>query len=241
MMLTEHEDRALSLLVTYGALSAPTFERICDTPEASWQGLKEKGLVRLHHVLYGPVIGLTRPGLAYARTRYTHAPYLISPESVANRAYLNDTLQHLYTLGYRDPGEAPQYKRDPDSKKEWKYTHEIISYTVRIPDDDYATLTYEPYNVPHSQLRITGFRPGQPRLYATISQGGISPKQAENYIKTHHLAIKCWQTPLLIAVPDPTPFERLLQRQHHVGPRVSHPVIQLVVMPLLHDPVNDRH
>jgi hypothetical protein len=232
--LTTPERAAYLSLARAGALSVKALDH--DHPRvegrSAWDGLLVHGLARLYHTIYGPVVGLTPAGRQQAQGQVPHVPYLMGPGSVVNRAYLVDALRLLKTLGYEESWEPPQYRRYPHRTAGRPYTDEIVSRTVRIPDAAYAAVGYFRHGPPHSLLSTMYHRPGLPRLYASIANGGITPKQGELYLRRHALAIRCWQTPLLLAVPDPAPFESLLARQHRYVELIRHPALQLIVVPL---------
>lgn len=234
MDLTDTEAAAFRYLAARGALSAEHLDRSFNNYELDtyWYGLKDAGLVRIYHSSYGPVVGLTDQGRAHARTMLSYVPYLNAPASVANRAYLNDALELLYHQGYKTSADPPICRRYPHSPTGRKYTDEIISCTIRIPDDAYANVSYQPSRGSHSALYRPYTRPGQPILYASIANGGITPKQGETYLKRHKHHITSWQTPLLLVVPDPAPFASLLARQYKVGGIAHHPTLRLITLPV---------
>ncbi|GGL89918.1 hypothetical protein GCM10010840_29910 [Deinococcus aerolatus] len=234
MNLTDTEAAAFWYLAARGALSAEHLDRSFNNYELDtyWYGLNIAGLVRIYQSSYGPVVGLTDQGRAYARITLPSVPFLNAPASVANRAYLNDALELLYRQGYKPSDDPPTSRRYPHSPTGRTHTDEIISCTVRIPDNAYANVSYRPSRGSHSVLYNPYTRPGQPRLYASIANGGITPKQGETYLKRHKHHITSWQTPLLLVVPNPAPFESLLARQHKVGGIAHHPTLRLITLPV---------
>ncbi|GHF61082.1 hypothetical protein HNQ07_004110 [Deinococcus metalli] len=234
MLLTPIEAAAFHTLAVEGALSVTALDAGYWNYElnSSWHGLQDAHLIQVYQTTYGSVVGLTDHGRAHARTFLSDVPDLSAPASVANRAYLNDALRLLYSRGYKPSTDPPTFRKYPHSPTRQTHTSEIISCTIRIPDSAYADVSYRPSRAPHSMLHLPYFRPGQPRLYASIATGGITPKQGEVYLKRHKHHLLYWQTPLLLVVPDPAPFASLLARQVKIGGIHHHPNLQLITLPI---------
>ena len=218
MSLNEIEQGVLLWIGELGGVTSRRTQQV-QGPRPNWHRLIRENYVREYSTVYGKVLGLTAKGRAVFKDQ--NFPYLASPSTVVDRAYLNDALSILLGEGYKvayvehqraSPKQGGGLHRTPAT------TDVIVRTTLRVPerlaDQIYADTRYEVKplefvggrnGVPVSQL-------GYPYLYASIRNGGITPAALKRLHKLHRFDIDQWHHPLLLAVPDPKEFHRLLRK-----------------------------
>lgn len=224
-------------LKTFGVHGAYTLRRLHaahpeDTALQGWEELLNLGHLRIYHTLYGQVLGLTDTGRALARRTDTSVVYLSAPSSVANRAYQNDALLLLFREGYGYGLDAWQTRGAPRKQGPRKHTDEIIRHCLRLPPAAMQRASELPYFGSHSVLSRPWHRVGQPSLYATISNGGITRDQAQQYLRRHSSAMRAWRAPLHLAVPDPARLECLCSWNTPRSLPYGHPSVRLIHLPV---------
>lgn len=179
-------------------------------PKPNWRILLEDGYVTELQTIYGAVLTLGplgRTGLAETPPPFP-VPYVAAPGTAADRAYLMDAIavlerdhysvvRHFYKKAGK-VGTAARKGRDT--------TDQITSTVMRVPPDRLRYLEWKYHRFIDTSPRSGGYipeRPGYPRLYATISGGGIRLPRLRKLMALHRDDQRIrWRSPLIVAVPE---------------------------------------
>lgn len=215
--LTENQVRIVQRLIIDGAL---TSRRVVQEygPKPSWMRVLEEEYLREVHTVYGPVLGLSHDTYDYFRERpeLPQPPYLKAPSSLADRAYQMDAIKALQAEGYEVV--KLHYKRG-STVSPGAYTSQVTSVILRVPPhmaEDGKPV--QPYN-DEGIARYQDQR-GYPRLYASISGGGIKLAQLKKLLKENERSMSTWGHPLLIAVPENHELDPYLRAIEAKGQRI---------------------
>ncbi|MFK7602085.1 hypothetical protein ACI3L1_07710 [Deinococcus sp. SM5_A1] len=208
MTLTSVQNSVLSIIGVQGALTSRRV--IADYgPRPLWHPLLTQGLLREYQTIYGPVVGLTDAGRQHQQ--HLNCPYIASPSTAADRAYLNDALSVVVGADYEI--EAHDYQQAGGKRRHQLLaagqpptTSVIIRTTLRVPER-VADNIYRDTHQRVERLHYIGgsYAPAQlgyPYLYASIRGGGINLSALKRLYKRHSLDTATWHHPLLLAVPD---------------------------------------
>lgn len=199
MDLTQDETMVLAQLGVDGALFATHLRQLLEGDY--WRRLVKLGLLQQATSDVGLVLGLTERGrrevVAQDLLEGGTPPYLNSPTSLINRAYLMLVWQHLEAAGYE--GVSVYYKRGSGLTKN-QNTAQVLSLVVRPAG-------YQPPPLDPSEDE----RRAYPLVYAPLGQGPATGATFRTLYYRHRQQVYRWQSPVLLAVPAWTPDLRRQQ------------------------------
>lgn len=202
---------AARTLARYGAV---THKRLDQRHGPSWHALLDQDYVRTRRTVMGRVVTLTPtllPAIKDVGWKPTRIPQ--SPSTIVNRAYLTEAILLLENLRYKidfDDARWSQAGSVLATKQERKLEPAHVVYMgVRIPQEMGERRGINIGKVVKSSV----VREGMPRLYATISGGGVTPAKVKRLVTENSGYCAYWRHPVIVAVPELTPaLVRLARR-----------------------------
>ncbi|QLG10694.1 hypothetical protein HLB42_07865 [Deinococcus sp. D7000] len=244
MRLNPLQSNVLAIVGVQGAL---TTRRVAADfgPRPLWHPLLTAGLLREYQTIYGPIVGLTDAGRRYQE--HLNCPYIASPSTAADRAYLNDALRVVLDAGYtiedHDYQQAGgERRRQMLAAGQRPVTSVIVRTTLRVPEavarDIYTDTRRRIEPLHHIGGTYAPPQLGYPSLYASVRGGGINLPALKRLYKRHSLDTSDWHHPLLLAVPDLQVLQlyvRSLQVERWPNEQpwpVGYPPVRLIHLPL---------
>ena len=193
-------------------------------PKPKWSRLIERRYLRTVDTVYGEVLGVADAGRDMVRCEYPEdfkkLPYLMAPNTLADRAYQQDAITALeqegYTVHYHTYKTAsPLVTRHRGGER--PSTHQITGTCLRVPETEAQILVlrwnqHVKMSQELSNEDIYAPQLGFPSLYATISGGGLSTQRVKALYQQASLQSSDWRSPMLVVVPDLSQHRDVLRR-----------------------------
>ncbi|GGR07690.1 hypothetical protein [Deinococcus ruber] len=220
---TTLQNAALHTVASAGALTTRRIQQQYRQPGVVF-ALLQSNLLRELKTPYGNVLVLGEAGRRMYQARELRVPYIQGPSAAADCAYFRDALLTLERQGYGL--HSLEFKRKPPhlvAATGQRHTSQIVFGYLRVPEDEMRSIyrsdaSYAPgqERQPHrDRSGVTRHAPGYPRLYASISGGGIGPTQLRKLLDYSRQGydILTWRSPLLVVLPNDLRCRTILRKQ----------------------------
>ena len=220
---TTVQDAALHTVATAGALTTRRIQQQYRQPGVVF-ALLQSHLLRELKTPYGDVLVLGKAGRCLYQAREMRVPYIQGPSAAADCAYFRDALLTLERQGYTL--HSLEFKRKPPhlmAATRQRHTSQIVFGYLRVPEDEMRRIyrsdaSYVPWQErqPHQdRVGVMRHAPGYPRLYASVSGGGIGPTQLRKLLDHSQQGydMQTWRSPLIVVLPSDLRCRTILRKQ----------------------------